>query len=53
MTKFGLRWNTTKGDFFFESKDNTGNAIKKYKYLGKEEIVAECAKLAIARYRLH
>ena len=21
MTKFGLRWDTTKGDFFFDSKD--------------------------------
>jgi aryl-alcohol dehydrogenase-like predicted oxidoreductase len=42
ITKFGLRWNTTKGDFFFDSRDRAGNQIKMHKYSGKEDIMAEC-----------
>jgi aryl-alcohol dehydrogenase-like predicted oxidoreductase len=42
MTKFGLRWDTSKGEFFFDSKDNNGNPIKLHKYAGKEDIIKEC-----------
>ena len=42
MTKFGLRWDTTKGEFFFDSKDNNGQPIKMHKYAGKEDIILEC-----------
>ena len=42
MTKFGLRWNTTKGEFFFSSKDNNGSPIQMHKYAGKEDIIKEC-----------
>jgi aryl-alcohol dehydrogenase-like predicted oxidoreductase len=44
MTKFGLRWDTPKGDFFFDSKDNNGNPIKMHKYAGKEDIIRECER---------
>ncbi len=44
MTKFGLRWDTTKGEFFFDSKDNNGNSIKMHKYAGKHDIIQECEK---------
>jgi len=42
MTKFGLRWDTTKGEFFFSSKDNNGNPIQLHKYAGKNDIIKEC-----------
>lgn len=42
MTKFGLRWDTEKGEFFFSSKDNNGNPIQMHKYAGKEDIIKEC-----------
>ena len=42
LTKFGLRWDETKGNFYFKSKDNSGNDIDIYKYAGKESIIKEC-----------
>lgn len=42
LTKFGLRWDTTKGAFHFDSKDNDGNDIKIHKYAGKDGIIKEC-----------
>lgn len=42
LTKYGLRWNTSKGEFFFNSVDNSGKPIKVYKYASKESIIKEC-----------
>jgi len=42
VTKFGLRWDLVKGDFYFASKNNDGNDIDIYKYSGKESIIEEC-----------
>jgi aryl-alcohol dehydrogenase-like predicted oxidoreductase len=42
LTKFGLRWNLAKGDFYFNSKDNSGKDIAIYKYAGKASIIQEC-----------
>ncbi|RFM27897.1 aldo/keto reductase [Deminuibacter soli] len=42
MTKYGLRWDLKKGEFFFDSKDNAGNDIQVYRYAGKESIIEEC-----------
>ena len=42
MTKFGLRWDTTKGEFFFSSKDNNGSPIQMHKYAGREDVMKEC-----------
>ena len=42
LTKYGMRWDLTKGTFFFKSKDNNGNDIDIYKYSGKESIIHEC-----------
>ena len=42
LTKFGMRWDEHKGDFFFKSKDNKGNDIDIYKYASKESIIKEC-----------
>lgn len=42
LTKFGMRWDLTKGDFGFSSFKNDGEAIDIYKYAGKESIIHEC-----------
>lgn len=42
ITKYGMRWDFTKGDFAFRSKNNQGNEIDIYKYSGKESIIREC-----------
>ena len=31
LTKFGMSWKDTKGEYFFDSKDTSGNTIKIYK----------------------
>jgi aryl-alcohol dehydrogenase-like predicted oxidoreductase len=42
VTKFGMRWDLPKGDFYFASKDNDGKDIDIYKYAGKKSIIEEC-----------
>lgn len=42
LTKYGLRWNDTKGEFYFSSKDNSGKPIDMYRYSGKESVIKEC-----------
>jgi aryl-alcohol dehydrogenase-like predicted oxidoreductase len=42
LTKYGMRWDVTKGTLAFKSKDNTGKDIDIYKYAGKESIIFEC-----------
>ena len=42
LTKYGLRWDTKKGTFYFNSIDNNGNPIDMHKFASKESIVEEC-----------
>ena len=42
FTKYGLRWDIDKGDYFFNSIDNNNNAIDVYKYASKESVIKEC-----------
>src|SRR5262245_51837153 len=42
LTKYGLRWDLTKGEFYFKSQNNRGEEIDIYKYAGKESIIEEC-----------
>ena len=42
LTKFGLRWDTTKGDFFFTSTDNMGRPINMHKYAAVKAVIREC-----------
>jgi len=42
LTKYGLRWNSRQGQFFFNSKNNDGQDIDIYRYAGKESIIKEC-----------
>jgi aryl-alcohol dehydrogenase-like predicted oxidoreductase len=42
LTKYGLNWEGTKGEFYFSSKNNQGKPIDIYRYSGKESIIKEC-----------
>jgi aryl-alcohol dehydrogenase-like predicted oxidoreductase len=42
FTKFGIRWDTQEGEFYFNSKDNSGRDIKIYKFAAKESVIQEC-----------
>lgn len=42
LTKFGLTWEGSKGQFYFKSKDNSNKDIDIYKYAGKENVIKEC-----------
>ncbi|WP_159467071.1 aldo/keto reductase [Dyadobacter sp. 3J3] len=42
LTKYGMRWDLTKGDFAMHSKDNNGKDIEIYKYAAKDSIIKEC-----------
>jgi aryl-alcohol dehydrogenase-like predicted oxidoreductase len=42
LTKYGLQWEGTQGEFYFKSKDNQGRDIDIYKYAGKQSVIKEC-----------
>ncbi len=42
LTKYGLSWNDTKGQFYFKSTSNDGKPVDIYRYSGKESIIKEC-----------
>jgi aryl-alcohol dehydrogenase-like predicted oxidoreductase len=42
LTKFGMNWMTEEGEYFFDSKDNDGKAIKMFKWATKKKVIAEC-----------
>ncbi len=42
VTKYGMRWDDTKGALAFKSKNNEGQDIDIYKYAGEESIIKEC-----------
>jgi aryl-alcohol dehydrogenase-like predicted oxidoreductase len=42
LTKCGMSWSGTNGEFFFKSKDNSGISIDIYKYSGRENVIKEC-----------
>ena len=42
LTKYGLRWDTTKGEFFYKSVDNSGKPFDLHRYSGKESVIEEC-----------
>jgi aryl-alcohol dehydrogenase-like predicted oxidoreductase len=44
LTKYGLRWDTTRGIFYFDSQDANGKFVKINKYAGKQGIMEECEK---------
>jgi aryl-alcohol dehydrogenase-like predicted oxidoreductase len=42
LTKFGMSWDGNHGEFFFESKDNSGKDIKIYRHSSKEKVLKDC-----------
>jgi aryl-alcohol dehydrogenase-like predicted oxidoreductase len=42
LTKYGMRWDLTRGDLAMHSNDNNGNPIDIYKYAAKDSIIKEC-----------
>ncbi len=42
LTKYGLSWDTTKGEFFFKSRDSKGKELLIHKLASKESIMKEC-----------
>jgi aryl-alcohol dehydrogenase-like predicted oxidoreductase len=42
LTKFGMLWDGKFGEFFFESKDNSGKNVKIYRYASKEKVLKDC-----------
>jgi aryl-alcohol dehydrogenase-like predicted oxidoreductase len=42
LTKYGLRWDTLEGSFYFKSIDNQGKEISLHRFAGPESIIQEC-----------
>jgi aryl-alcohol dehydrogenase-like predicted oxidoreductase len=42
MTKFGMRWDDTRGELAFKSQDNDGKPLDIYKHAGRDSIIKEC-----------
>ncbi|WP_159023491.1 aldo/keto reductase [Formosa sp. L2A11] len=42
ITKYGLRWDATEGDFYVNTQDNDGKDIAIYKNSSKASIIKEC-----------
>ena len=42
MTKAGMRWEGTRGEYYFTSNDNSGIQRDIYKYSGRDSLIAEC-----------
>jgi aryl-alcohol dehydrogenase-like predicted oxidoreductase len=42
LTKYGLRWDTTEGEFFFKSRDDKGRELLIHKLASRESIMKEC-----------
>ncbi len=42
LTKYGLSWDTKKGEFFFSSVNNQGQPIDIHRFASKETIIKEC-----------
>jgi len=42
LTKYGMRWDGSRGDFAFRSTNGEGKEIDIYKFAGKASIIKEC-----------
>ncbi len=41
LTKYGLNWESPDGEFYFDTKDNSGNPIKIYKWASRKRVLKE------------
>ena len=44
LTKFGLRWDLPRGEFYFNTADADGRPVKMFKYAGRESVKVECER---------
>lgn len=42
LTKFGMSWDEKEGDFFFDTKNNSGEDISIYRYASKKKVFKDC-----------
>jgi aryl-alcohol dehydrogenase-like predicted oxidoreductase len=42
LTKCGMRWEGTSGEYYFTTQDNDGKTRDIYKYSGKQSLIREC-----------
>jgi len=42
LTKYGLSWDTDKGEFFFDTVHNDGRPVKIHKYASRDHVMHEC-----------
>ncbi len=42
LTKFGIKWDDTRGEFFLATRDNQGKSIDLYSYSARESVIREC-----------
>ena len=42
LTKFGMEWSKKEGEYFFDTKDNSGNDIQIYKWSSKNKVISDC-----------
>lgn len=42
LTKYGLDWTSTTGEFYFDTVDNSGNPVKIYRNARPERVMKEC-----------
>ncbi len=42
LTKAGMRWEGTRGEYYFTTNDNSGIQRDIYKYSGRDSLIAEC-----------
>ena len=42
LTKYGLRWDTDQGAFYFKTRDNQGKPVSLHKSASRESVIAEC-----------
>ena len=42
LTKAGMRWEGSKGEYYFTTNDNSGIQRDIYKYSGRDSLIAEC-----------
>ncbi len=42
LTKYGLRWDTRKGEFYFPTRTNDGTAVSIHRYAARDSVLREC-----------
>lgn len=44
LSKAGMRWDDSRGVYYFSTQDNNGASLEVYKYSGRESVIAECER---------